>query len=210
MQIKMFYSQCKKCRRAGEKLLLKGERCFSQKCAMVKRPYKPGVHGKARTRKLSEYGRQLAEKQKVRFMYGVSEKQFKNYVKAVSEQKGDKGELLLGKLENRLDNVVFRLGWVKSRIAARQLVNHGHILVNKRKVDIPSYQVKKGDQIGIKDKSKKSNLFKDLNIILKKYETASWLSLDKENIIGQVIGQPRIEDIGKIGEIGMIIEYYSR
>lgn len=178
---------------------------------MIRRPYKPGLHGKSRrTRRLSEYGQQLAQKQKVRIMYGVSEKQFKNYVKAVTRQRGDKGELLVATLESRLDNVIFRLGLAKSRVLAKQLVNHGHILVNQKKLDIPSYQVKKGDQIQIKEKSKKSPLFKDLKIILKKYEIPSWLTLDKEKIEGQMINQPKIEDIGRVGEIGMIIEFYSR
>jgi small subunit ribosomal protein S4 len=208
----MLDNKCKKCRRAGEKLFLKGERCFSQKCAMIRRAYIPGLHGKTRTRRrrLSEYGQQLAEKQKVRWIYGVSEKQFKNYLKAIARQKGDKEELLLTQLETRLDNIVFRLGWAKSRSLARQLVSHGHILVNRRKVDIPSYQVKKGDRISIKAKSKKSPLFKDLKTILKKHKTFSWLTLDKEKLEGQMIAQPKIEEIGKTGDMGMIIEFYSR
>lgn len=203
-------SKCKKCRRAGQKLFLKGERCFSQKCAMIRKPYIPGLHGKARRRSLSEYGQQLIEKQKVRHIYGVSEKQFKNYFKEIVGQKGNKEELLVNKLESRLDNVVFRLGWAQSRALARQLVNHGHILVNQRKVDIPSYQVKKGNVIQIKEKSKKSAPFRDLKTTLKKYEGPAWLSLDKQKLIGKIINQPKIADIGKVGEIGMIIEYYSR
>ena len=201
---------CKKCRRAGQKLFLKGERCFSQKCAMIRKPYIPGLHGKARRRGLSEYGQQLIEKQKVRHVYGLSEKQFKNYFKETVGQKGNKEELLVNKLESRLDNIVFRLGWAQSRALARQLVNHGHILVNQRKVDIPSYQVKKEDVIQIKEKSKKLAPFSDLKTILKKYEAPAWLSLDKQKLIGKITNQPKIADMGKVGEIGMIIEYYSR
>lgn len=203
-------SKCKKCRRAGQKLFLKGERCFSQKCAMIRKPYIPGLHGKSRRRGLSEYGQQLIEKQKVRHVYGISEKQFKNYFKETVGQRGNKEELLVNKLESRLDNIVFRLGWAQSRALARQLVNHGHILVNQRKVDIPSYQVKKEDVIQIKEKSKKSVPFRDLKTILKKYEVPGWLSLDKQKLIGKITNQPKIADMGKVGEIGMIIEYYSR
>jgi len=153
---------------------------------------------------------QLAEKQRIRAMYGISEKQFKNYVKTAIRQKGDKGDFLLGKLEGRLDNIVFRLGWAKSRKSARQLVNHGHILINQRKVDIPSCQIKTGDQIKIKEGSKKLGPFQELKTTLKKYKTLSWLNLDKENLIGQVVAQPKMEEVGKIGKIEMIIEFYSR
>jgi len=207
----MIDSKCKKCRRAGQKLFLKGERCFSQKCAMIRKPYIPGIHGKSRRRRrVSEYGQQLAEKQKLRRTYGISERQFKNYFKEIATQKGNKEELLVSKLESRLDNVVFRLGWANSRGLARQLVNHGHILVNGKKAGIPSYQVKKGDLIQIKERSKKLALFLNLKTFLKKYEVPTWLSLDKKKIEGKIVSQPKLEDIGKIGEISMIIEYYSR
>ncbi len=178
---------------------------------MIRKPYLPGLHGKSRRRgRASEYGQQLAEKQKVRRTYGISERQFKNYFKEIATQKGNKEELLVNKLESRLDNVVFRLGWASSRSLARQLVNHGHILVNGRKVDIPSYQVKQGDMVQIKEKSKKLAPFRDLKTILKKHDTPAWLSLTKEKIEGKVVGQPKVEDMGKIGELSMIIEYYSR
>ena len=206
----MIDSKCKKCRRAGQKLFLKGERCFGQKCAMIRKPYIPGLHGKSRRKGISEYGQQLIEKQKVRHIYGVSESQFKNYFKEIVGQRGNKEELLVNKLESRLDNVVFRLGWAQSRNLARQIVNHGHILVNQRKVNIPSCQVKKGNIIQIKEKSKKLSLFQDLKINLKKYETPAWLSLDKQKLEGKIIDQPKVADLGKIGQIGMIIEYYSR
>jgi len=203
-------SKCKKCRRAGQKLFLKGERCFSQKCAMTRRPYPPGVHGKSFRRRMSEYGQQLAEKQKVRYAYGVSEHQFKKYFKEIVKQKGDKEEIFIRKLEVRLDNVVFRFGWAKSRRLARQIVSHGHILVNQRKVNIPSYQVKKGDVIKIKEKSKKLALFKNMEISLKKYEVPEWLSLDKKKIEGKIKDEPKIDNLSEFGEISMIIEYYSR
>lgn len=202
--------KCKKCRRAGEKLFLKGERCFGQKCAMIRKPYPPGAHGKTRRRRISEYGLQLIEKQKIRYIYGVSEKQFKGYFKKIVRQKGDKEDFLAQQLESRLDNIVFRLGWAKSRKLARQIVNHGHILVNKRKVDIPSYQVKKTDVIKIREKSKKSDLFNNLKTILKKYEAPKWISLDKQKLEGEIKREPRLDDLDKIGEISMIIEYYSR
>ncbi len=206
----MVDSKCRKCRRAGQKLFLKGDRCFSQKCAMIRKPYPPGVHGKTRRRRISEYGLQLIEKQKIRHAYGVSEKQFKGYFKNIIGQRGNKEDLLAQKLEKRLDNIVFRLGWAKSRKLARQIVNHGHILVNNRKVDIPSYQVKKEDIIKIKEKSKKTTLFSDLKTILKKYEVPKWLSLDKQKLEGGMKREPQLDDLDKIGEINMIIEYYSR
>lgn len=189
---------------------MKGERCFGQKCAMIRRPFAPGVHGKNRRRQLSEYGRQLAEKQKVRFAYGVSEKQLKNYFSKVSGRKGNKGEHLLMELEKRLDNVVFRLGWASSRRLARQTVSHGHITVNGRRVDIPSYRVKKDDLIRVKAGSQEKDYFKNIKTFIKKYGAPGWLILDKEKMEGKIIDEPKVEEVGKIGEWGMIVEYYSR
>lgn len=206
----MIDSKCKKCRRAGEKLFIKGERCFGQKCAMIRKPYPPGIHGKTHKKRISEYGLQLIEKQKIRYVYGISEKQFKGYFKKLVSQKENKEDFLAQQLESRLDNIIFRLGWAKSRKLARQIVNHGHILINRRKVDIPSYQVKKGDIIKIKERSKKSNLFNNLKITLKKYETPKWISLDKEKLEGEIKREPMIDDLDKIGKINMIIEYYSK
>jgi len=203
-------SKCKKCRRAGQKLFLKGDRCFSQKCAMIRKPYAPGVHGKNRRRRISEYGQQLIEKQKVRHAYGVSESQFKKYYKEIISQKGNKEELLIQKLESRLDNAIFRLGWASSRRLARQMVSHGHISVNRRKVDIPSRQIKKGDLIQIREKSKKSVLFENLKTTLKKYEVPVWLDLDKQKLEAKIKELPKLDDIGQVGEISMIIEYYSK
>lgn len=203
-------AKCKKCRRFGQKLFLKGDRCFGQKCAMIRRPYPPGVHGKSFKKRSSEYGLQLNEKQKVRNVYGISEKQFKRYFKEIAIQKGNKEELFAQKIESRLDNVVFRLGWACSRSLARQLVSHGHILVNGRKVNISSYHVKKDEVIKIKEKSKNKTIFKDLKTLLKKYELPTWLSSDKDKLEAKIIGKPLLEDMGKIGELSMIIEYYSR
>ncbi|MBU1290074.1 30S ribosomal protein S4 [Patescibacteria group bacterium] len=203
-------AKCKKCRRANQKLFLKGERCFGQKCAMTRRPYAPGVHGKAFKRRPSEYGLQLAEKQKARYAYGVSEKQFKNYFKEIVQQEGDKEILLVQKLENRLDNIVFRLGWANSRRLSRQLVNHGHILVNGRKIDIPSYQVKKGDIIKIKERTKKLAIFETIKANLKKCEIPVWISSDKQKFVGEVKTMPGLDNWEKVAEISRIVEFYSR
>ncbi len=205
----MSEASCKKCRRAKQKLFLKGERCFTSKCAMVKKPYPPGMHGKRR-RNISEYGAQLAEKQKICRIYGIREKQSKRYFREASKERGVIGDNLLKKLEMRLDNVVFRLGIATSRRKARQLVNHGHILVNNRKVDIPSFQVKLKDSIEIKKSSIGSALFKNLETKLKKYKTPSWLSSDKSKTKAKVISQPKQEDIIIPVDIKMIVEYYSR
>jgi len=205
-------SKCKKCRRAGEKLFLKGERCFSAKCAMVKRPDPPGIHGKARRRRggTSEYGKQLAEKQKIKRIYGIRERQFKKYVQQAMVAQGDTREILLKKLETRLDNVIFRLGWAKSRTMARQLVSHGHILVNGKRISIPSYQVKKDEIISLNPKIKESNLMKDLPTILKKYETPQWLMLEKEKIEGKILNIPNAADLGDLNPAGLVVEFYSR
>lgn len=204
-------SKCKKCRRASQKLFLRGDRCFGQKCAMVRRPFLPGNQGKNKgRRKVSEYGMQLSEKQKVRWNYGVSERQLKRYFREISHHKGNKKELLVVKLESRLDNAIFRLGWAKSRRLARQIISHGHILVNGKKVNIPSYPVKRNDVIGIKETSQGFNLFKELKAVLKKREMPQWLSFDAGKLEAKVLGMPKLDDAGKIGELDMIIEFYSR
>lgn len=204
--------RCKKCRRAGQKLFLKGDRCFGQKCAMVKRPEVPGIHKKGRKGRggVSEYGKQLTEKQKIKRMYGVGERQFKKYAKEAMAEKGDTREILLRKLEMRLDNVVFRLGWSRSRSGARQLVNHGHVLINGKRVSIPSYLTKKGQIIGLNEKIKKSNLMKDLSTILKKYEPPVWLALDKEKLDGRILDAPTVIDLGDLNPVGFVVQFYSR
>jgi small subunit ribosomal protein S4 len=178
---------------------------------MVKRAYPPGVHGKTGRRGgLSEYGRQLMQKQKVKKIYGIFERQLKKYFNEAQVRKGDSRENLMRRLEMRLDNTIFRLGWVKSRPAARQLVNHGQVLVNGRRVTIPSYQVKKGDIVALKEKIKKSKLTENLTASLKKYEPPKWLLLEKEKIEGKVLASPDTEDLGDLTPIGLIIEFYSR
>jgi len=203
-------SVCKKCRRAGEKLFLKGDRCYTPKCALVKKPYPPGVHGKKRKRALSEYGNQLSEKQKLKRIYGVNETQLKNYFKKAAKSKKIATEQLLSYLEKRIDNVVFRLGFAESRAKARQIVSHGHIFLNNRKIDIPSILVKKNDFITIKKTSLNKPLFKSLENKFKKIEVPSWLSLDKGQIKGTVLGVPSFKEIKSPVDLQMIIEYYSR
>ena len=203
-------AQCKKCRRAGQKLFLKGERCFTQKCAIIKKAYPPGLRRKKRRPTLSEYGSQLAEKQKLRRIYNISEKQLKNYFKESVKAKGVATEVLLSKLETRIDNVIFRLGWAESRPKARQIVTHGHILLNNRKVDIPSIGLKKGDVLQIKKASLNKPLFKGLEIKLKKYKTPSWLSLEKKEIKGTVLGLPLVDKMEVSVDLQMIVEYYNR
>jgi len=201
---------CKKCRRAGQKLFLKGERCFTPKCAMVKKPYAPGVHGRKRRRGLTEYGTQLAEKQKLKKIYGVKETQLKKYFKEAAKARGVATNILLTKLETRMDNVIFRLGLVESRAKARQIVSHGHILLNNRRVNIPSIHVKKGDLIKIKKSSLNKPLFSNLETKLKKYNPPTWLSLDKKELAASVLALPSAEEMEIPADLQMIVEYYSR
>lgn len=205
-------SDCKRCRRCGEKLFLKGERCNSPKCAMVKRDAPPGQHGEKGRGKLSGYGQQLMQKQKARSMYGIMERQFHGYYEKALKKIGNTKEFLFIMLERRLDNVVYRIGFASSRPKARQIVNHGHILVNGEKVDIPSFQVKIGDVITIREKSKTSPLFKDLNQSLPSHHDRmpSWLALDDKAISGKVTGTPRLEDTEVGVDWQMIIEFYSK
>ncbi len=206
--------KCRQCRRAGENLFLKGDRCFTPKCAVLKRAYPPGARGQAKTKRRrggsSEYSIQLVKKQAVKKSYGILEQQLKRYFREALVQKGDTRENLMKKLETRLDNVVFRLGWVKSRAAARQLVGHGHVLVNKKRVDIPSFGVKPGEVINLEEKIIKSKLMENLALSLKKYESPNWLALDKEKFEGKVLRQPGLEDLGDLASAGLIVEIYSR
>jgi small subunit ribosomal protein S4 len=200
---------CRLCRREGTKLFLKGERCYSAKCALSKRPSVPGEHGQARQRRLSEYGLQLREKQKARRTYGVLEAQFKRAFTKAEKMHGVSGENLLSLMERRLDNVVYRLGMGYSRAQARQLVRHGHILVNGGKVNIPSFSVSVGDVVTIKERSRDIEQFKALR------EGAShlvpkWLVLDAENLVGTVSALPAREDIDLALEEHLIVEYYSK
>jgi len=202
-------SVCRLCRREGSKLFLKGDRCYGPKCAVTMRPTPPGEHGQARQRKQSEYGSQLREKQKARRAYGIVEKQFRRYFEDAERQKGITGENLLVLLERRLDNVVFKLGFGKSRAHARQLITHGHIRINGKKVDIPSYKVKVGEEISVRERSAESEHFKALRegtgrIIPK------WLTLDAPQLKASVTQYPQREDVDLTIEEHLIVELYSR
>jgi len=203
----MTNSKHKMCRRLGIKL------CTSVKCPIVKRPYPPGQKGKRRTRALSEYGKELREKQKLRTWYNLQEKQFKKYAKdilSLKQRKEDAATLFIRKLENRLDNVVFRLGFASSRRQARQLISHGHIKVNGKIIDIASFEARKGDIIEVDQKSKSKNIFKDVLIVLKKHQPPSWLKLDAEAFKGEVMGQASLEEAAPPAEISLIFEFYSK
>ena len=205
--------KCKICRRLGVKLFLKGERCLSPKCPMVKRSYPPGQKGKRRKGPPSEFGKESREKQKLKILYNLGEKQFKNYVKKVLERKGKGGDLsafLIKILESRLDNVVFRLGFAQSRVQAKQLVSHNFFLVNEKPVNLPSYQLKKGDVITIKPQKTKKSVFPNLKNLLKKYKTPSWFELDVEKLEGKIVGEPKLEEVVPPVEISVIFEYYSK
>jgi len=201
---------CRLCRREGLKLFLKGERCYTAKCAIDRRPHAPGQHGQARAKKPTEYGLQLREKQKARRLYGVMEKQFRSYFDEAARRKGVTGENLLTLLERRLDNVVFHLGFATSRAEARQLVNHGHFTVNGRKVDIPSFSVRAGEVIAVKEGSKSSPRLKQLLENLGTRSVPGWLSLDANAAAGTVIALPTREDIQIPIQEHLIVEKYSR
>lgn len=200
---------CRLCRREGVKLFLKGERCYTDKCAFVRRAYAPGQHGQSR-KKLSEYGLQLREKQKARRFYGVLESQFEKYFVMAEHQQGMTGENLLRILESRLDNVVYRLGFAMSRPEARQLVNHGHFTVNGKKVDIPSYLVKAGDVIAVKEKSKESEKIKTVLETNDKRPVPKWLDINWETAEAKVINLPSREDVDLQVEEHLIVELYSK
>lgn len=200
-------AKCRQCRREGCKLFLKGERCTSGKCAMDRRPVVPGQHGAGR-KKISEYGLQLREKQKVKRAYGVLERQFSLYYEKATKSKLATGWALLQMLELRLDNVVYRMGIGSSRTEARQIVNHGHITVNGRKVNIPSYQVKVGDVIAIKDSRKDLEIFKELNGL--KIVMPKWLEFNNETLTGKILALPEREDIDLEIKEHLIVELYSR
>lgn len=199
-------------RRIGEKLFLKGERSYSPKSALVKKPYPPGLHGRKHKRKMSEFGLQLRSKQKVKNIYRLLEKQFKSYIKEAAQLKEEPYLSIVRRLEKRLDNTVFRAGLAQSRDQARQLVSHGHILVNGRKTTIPSYQVKAGDLLKIRGGSAKSPYFTSLlPQWLKKYEPPSWVELNKDALTVKIVASPTMEDSGiQVDDLQTIIEFYSR
>lgn len=203
---------CKLCRREGEKLFLKGERCVSPKCAMERRSYPPGLHGRTSQyrRRVSDYGRQLRAKQKARRVYGVMERQFRRYFREAEQRRGLTGTNLLVLLESRLDNVVYRMGFAVSRPQARQLVRHGHLDVNGIKVNIPSYLVKPGDIVAVRSRSHRSVFFKDLAQDLPHRAVPEWLSRDDETMVGRVMALPERKDIDVTIDEQLIVEYYSR
>ena len=202
-------SVCRLCRREGVKLYLKGERCYTDKCAIDRHGYAPGQHGQGRKR-TSEYGLQLREKQKARRVYGVLEKQFHAYYEQAARHKGITGDRLLALLETRLDNVVYRLGFAASRPEARQLVKHGHFSVNGRRVDIPSYQLKAGETVSLREKSALSPKFKDLLEAAEGKTVVAWLERDMIARTGRVARFPAREEIDVPVAEQLIIEYYSR
>ena len=204
---------CKLCRREGEKLFLKGQRCFTPKCAFERRSYPPGEHGREaqyRRRRVSDYQRQLREKQKTRRIYGVSEKQFRRYFRTAVKKRGLTGTNLLEMLERRLDNVVYRLGYAESRSQARLLVGHGHFNVNNRRTDIPSMLIQPGDRIEVREGSRERTYFKDLHAVAEARTVPRWLERDLKNLTGGVIQLPERRDVDATLNDHLIIEYYSR
>ena len=202
-------AKCRLCRREGGKLFLKGDKCYTGKCPFEKRPMAPGQHGPGR-KKVSEYGQQLREKQKVKRIYGVQEGQFREYYEQADRMKGITGENMLSLLERRLDNVVFRLGIGASRAQARQLVNHGHFTVNGRKVNIPSYIVKKGDVVAVKESKNGNKFFTELKGTKPAANMPKWLEFDSEKLEGKVIELPVRSDIDSQISEHMIVELYSK
>jgi len=202
-------SVCRLCRREGLKLFLKGERCYTEKCAIDRRSYAPGQHGQSR-KKFSDYGTQLREKQKVKRLYGVLEAQFRNYFGEADRQKGITGEVLLALLERRLDSALYRLGFANSRNEARQLVRHGHFTVNQHKVNIPSYLLKPGDVIELREKSRKVVRIQEALEGVARRGVPQWLELDKEKFRGAVKGLPSREEITIPIQEKLIVELYSK
>ena len=200
---------CRQCRREGQKLFLKGERCYSDKCSVSRRNYVPGQHGKGR-KKISEYGLQLRMKQKARRYYGILEGQFHHYFEMAERKQGVTGENLLRILESRLDNVVYRLGWASSRAEARQLVVHGHFLVNGKKVDIPSYLLRAGEVVAVSAKSKDSTKVQAVLEANSGRPVPAWLDLNREALEAKVVNLPAREEIDTPVEEQLIVEFYSK
>jgi small subunit ribosomal protein S4 len=201
---------CRLCRRDGTKLFLKGAKCFMEKCPVEKRNFPPGQHGKDRKAKIVGYGLQLREKQKAKRMYFAQESQFRNYFEKAAAGKGVTGEILLQQLERRLDSVVYRLGFAVARRQARQLVRHGHVAVNGRKVNIPSFQVNVGEEIAIREGSKKLVILEAAKEFASHQTAPNWLQIDRENYKGRVLSLPRREDISLPVNEQLIVELYSK
>ncbi|WP_312693898.1 30S ribosomal protein S4 [Caproiciproducens sp.] len=200
---------CKLCRREGQKLFLKGARCYTDKCGVTRRAYAPGQHGQGR-KKTSEYGLQLRAKQMTKRYYGVLESQFRGYYDLATRKEGKTGDELLTILESRLDNVVYRLGWGSSRAEARQLVVHGHFTVDGKRVDIPSYLTKPGEVISIKDKSRQSDKIKAVIEANSAHPVPKWLDINRETLEGKIIALPTREDIDLAVDETLIVELYSK
>ena len=204
---------CKLCRREGEKLFLKGARCFTPKCAFERRAYAPGMHGKGgqfRGRRESDYNRQLRAKQKARRVYGILERQFSRYYQIALKQRGITGLTLLQTLESRLDNIIYRLGFADSRAEARQLVTHGHFTVNGRRTDIPSMLLAAGDKVVVREGSRKRTFFKELPDLIENRTTPTWLTRDVKELSGSVLRLPERSEIDANLQEQLIVEYYSR
>ena len=201
---------CRLCRREGTKLFLKGAKCFTDKCPIEKRNFAPGQHGKDRKAKVVGYGLQLREKQKAKRMYFTQEGQFRNYFERAARSRGVTGELLLQQLERRLDNVVYRLGFAAARRQARQLVRHGHVTVNGRKVDIPSFQVNAGDEVAIRERSNKLTVVEGAKDFASHQTPPNWLEVDRDAYKGKVLALPKREDINLPINEQLIVELYSK
>jgi len=202
-------ASCRLCRREGQKLFLKGERCYGGKCALSRRAYAPGQHGAAK-KKLSEYGVQLREKQKAKRFYGILESQFRKYFEIADSKKGITGEVLLQLLETRLDNVVYRMGFGTTRAESRQLVTHGHFEINGKRVNIPSYLTKVGEAVEVCEKSRKSPRFKEILDITGSKVVPKWIEVDQENLKGRVVALPARDDVDLPVQEHLIVELYSK
>lgn len=202
--------KCKQCRREGEKLYLKGEKCLGPKCPVTRRAFPPGQHGPTSRAKVTPYGVQLRQKQKAKRIYGLMEKQFSNYFAKAASRPGDTGVFLKQFLEMRFDNIVFRLGFAKSRAQARQLVGHGLLAVNGKSVDIPSYQLRAGDIITIKENKVAKGAFKEIKDRLSKHQAPGWLTIDAATATGKVINRPTAEELEQSFDAKLIVEFYSR
>jgi len=203
---------CKLCRREGQKLFLKGTKCYTEKCSIERRAYPPGQHGPAhaRRRRQSDYAVQLREKQKVKRIYGLGEKQFRNLFERAAERPGVTGENLIISLESRLDNIVFRMGFAPSRAAARQLIRHRHVEVNGRIVDVPSYQVMVGEEMAVKAKSRRLGRIEESLESRTRPELLEWLALDQKNRVGRMVRKPTRQDIPLAAQEQLIVELYSK
>ncbi len=201
---------CRLCRREDAKLFLKGDRCFSDKCGYDRRQYPPGQHGQGRKKRPSDYGQQLREKQKVKRIYGLLEKQFRGYYHKASRMRGVTGENLLMLLERRLDNVTLRFGFSSSHAEARQLVRHGHFTINGKRINIPSYQVRPGDVIEVREKSRKIQKIVDALANVERVPRPAWLELDKDNMRGKITAAPTRSDISSDIDEQLIVELYSK